>query len=418
MPICSRFAARPQPAFAALLVLCAALLSGCAVTSSGSGPNSPVAREQAALATGTVAQSFFGLVVKNPAAQPTVTAGARRLWDSGVTWAALEPAPGSFDWSRLDAQVEAAEQSGASLTLTLGMTPTWASSDPGAASAYGYGAAALPARIADWDRYVAAAAARYKGRIAAYELWNNPEDPTFWSGPSGSLGLDLAALAQHAAAAIHTADSAALLVSPALSPAGLQGFLAAGGGASIDVVGAALNLPGQTPEAGLETLQALRAATAGTAADAKPIWNDSPAWTLPAAGLDAPTQAAYTARALIMNAAFAVGRMHWYAWDDVSTKVVALTTGAQQPTAAAQAYAQVEAWLAGAQLNGCAGNAAGLWTCQLVQAGHTQSILWSAAGTVTAGSLGAASATAVDGSSLAISADGSLQVGASPVLLQ
>ncbi len=425
---------------AALLpaLLALPLLTGCGVSSSGPA-GSPIAKEQAALATGTVPSTFFGLVVKDSSAPtPAVASGARRLWDSGVTWAALEPAPGVFDWATLDAEVAAAENSGAALTLTLGMTPSWASFAPSLPSAYGPGATGTPARLADWDSYVAAVAARYKGRIGAYELWNAPEDPAYWSGSPATLGSDLATLAAHAAACIHSADPAAMLVSPALSPAGLQAFLTAGGGASIDVVGAALTLPGQSPETGVATLQAVRAAMQGTPADAKPVWNDSPAWTFPGssqsaasgtqagahtaasaggAALDPQTQAAYTARTLILNAAFAVTRMHWYAWDDNTPSSIALTQFGR-PTAAAQAYAQVETWLAGARLNGCAANASGLWTCQLAEAGRTGYIVWSAIGTVTASSLGMANATALDGTAVPLAADGSLQVGGSPLLLQ
>ncbi len=106
-----------------------AVLSGCSVAATSS-TSSPLQKEQANYATGVVPAEFFGMVVKQPGLQPAVQAGARRLWDSGVSWAALEPAPGSFNWAILDQEVAAAEAAGAEVTLTLGMTPTWASSQP------------------------------------------------------------------------------------------------------------------------------------------------------------------------------------------------------------------------------------------------------------------------------------------------
>ncbi len=415
-----RFKTLIEVAKAALLVPFVGLLLlpvGCAV-SAGGAASSPVQKEAAAKATGAIPGQFFGMVVKDPAVRPTVVAGARRLWDSGVTWAALEPERGSFAWAALDAEVAAAEQAGAEVTLTLGMTPEWASSNPGAASSYGAGATAMPAALADWDAYVAAVAARYRGRIAAYEVWNAPEDPAYWSGNPGRMGADMAMLAAHAAVAVHTFDPAAKLVSPVMSPSGSAAFLAAGGGASVDAIGAALVVDGQAPEALAGVVQALRSTMAGTEADGKPLWGDGGSWMLPEGGLDQTVQAAYAARALVLGAGYAVGRMHWYAWDASGAGALALTDGNKQPTAAARAYAQVESWLVGSRMNGCAATAEGVWTCQLVQGGQTAWIVWSAGEAARVSGMGAATVTDLEGTTTAVGANGSVQVGASPVLLR
>ncbi len=389
---------------------------GCAVGVSGA-VNSSAAKAQQETSTGVVAPAFFGMVVKSPTVQPAVATGARRLWDSGVTWAALEPAKGQFVWTTLDAEVAAAQQAGAQVTLTLGLTPTWASSQPSLPSNYGAGATAKPANLGDWDGYVAAVAARYEGRIGAYEVWNAPEDAAYWSGTASQMGTDLAGLAQHAAAAIHAADSAALVVSPALSAAGLGQFLAAGGGESVDAVAGALDEAGAAPEAMADAVHSLRAAMVGTAADGKPLWNDQVSWQLPAGGLSQGVQAAYVARALVLNAGFGVQRMHWYAWDENSTGAVSLTDSGARPTAAGLAYATVEGWLQGAAMNGCAATASGVWTCQLVRGGATQWIVWSSMGGVSSSSMGAATVTDLQGNVAAV-VSGAVQVGASPVLLQ
>ena len=412
---------------ALLMVVPAALYFplGCAVGVSGA-VNSPAAKAQQAASTGVVAPAFFGMVVKSPALQPTVATGARRLWDSGVTWAALEPVKGRFVWTTLDAEVAAAGQAGAQVTLTLGLSPTWASSQPSLPSVYGAGATAMPANLGDWDTYVAAVASRYAGRIGAYEVWNAPEDPASWSGAASGtasgtasqVGINLAVLAQHTAAAVRAADGAALVVSPALSPAGLAQFLAAGGGESVDVVASALDGAGEAPEAMADNVHALRAAMAGTAVDGKPLWNNQASWQLPAGGLSQDLQAAYVARALVLNAGFGVQRMHWYAWDENSTGAVALTDAQTRPTAAGLAYATVESWLRGAAMNGCAATASGVWTCQLVRGdAATEWIVWSSTGEASSSSLGAATVTDLQGNVTAV-VNGSIQAGASPVLLQ
>jgi hypothetical protein len=372
---------------------------------------------QAATSTGLVAPQFFGMVVKSQAHQPTVLIGSRRLWDSGVTWAALEPAPGSFTWSTLDAEVASAEAAGMEVTLTLGMTPTWGSSQPSLASAYGAGATAMPSHLADWDTYVSAVATRYQGRIANYEVWNNPSDATYWAGSPAQLGTDMAALSAHTAAQVHAADTNAKILAPALDATGLGQFLAAGGSGSVDVFSAALSVAGQAPETVVAGISAIRGALLNTSAETKPLWNDQPSWTLPA-GLSDADQAGYAARAMVLNASFGIGRMTWYAWDENASTALRLTDSSAQPTAAGTAYAVVEGWLSGAAINGCSANAQQLWSCQLVRNGQPSWILWSAAGTVEASGLGMSSVTTLTGSQQAIGAGGQVTVGGEPVLLQ
>ncbi len=390
---------------------------GCAVSATGPAA-STAQKEAAAQSTGVLPSRFFGLVVKDPSMQAAVASGARRLWNSGVTWAALEPSQGQFNWSTLDAEVEAAGQSGAEITLTLGMTPTWASSQPATASTYGAGATAMPANLGDWDTYVAAVAARYRGRIAAYNVWNAPEDPLCWTGPGSQLGSDMATLAAHAADSIHSVDPAAAVVSPALSPAGLRLFLSAGGGAHVDAIGSSLIAAGQAPESMTATVEALRSAMAGTAADGKPVWNEQGSWVLPQGGLPGDVQAAYVARALLLNAGYAIARFHWYAWDDTAAGTLALSAASAQPTLAGVAYGVVEGWLAGAQINGCAATAEGVWSCEIVRNGTAGWVLWSANGaTAHSSALGASTVTDLSGNTVAVNPDGTVEVGASPVLL-
>jgi hypothetical protein len=402
-----------------LLLLCLVFYFplGCAVGSS-SGVTSTAQQNQSATSTGVIPPQFFGMVVKSNVHQPTVLIGARRLWDSGVTWAALEPTSGSFNWTALDAEVSASQAAGVELTLTLGMTPTWASSQPTATSAYGAGATAMPRKLSDWDAYVTAVATRYQGRIASYEVWNNPSDTTYWSGSSAQLGSDMATLAAHAAIAIHASDANAKIVAPAFDANGMTQFLASGGSASVDIFNTALSLAGQAPEAMVAELSAIRSAMLNTSAETRPLWNDQPSWTLPAAGLSDTDQASYAARAVILNASSGISRLAWYAWDENENTALRLSDSNAQPTAAALAYGVMEGWLSGAQINGCSANAQQLWSCQLVRNGQPSWILWSTAGTVQASGLGMTTITDLEGNQRAIGQAGTITLGAAPVLLQ
>jgi|GEM_PF-1655945 len=117
-----------------------------------------------------------------------ISAGMHRLWDLGVTWKDVNPAPGTFTWTALDAQVAKAEASGARPLLVLGMTPTWAAANPGAGDPrWGLGTASPPRDINDWRAYVSAVVDRYGSRIAAYEVWNEANLATFWAGTADQM---------------------------------------------------------------------------------------------------------------------------------------------------------------------------------------------------------------------------------------
>ena len=412
--------ARPLGGLAMLLLLVTLLCLlpvGCAVSSSSAALPSSQQANQAATSTGVVPSTFFGMVVKSSSHTPTVATGSRRLWDSGVTWASLEPSEGNFSWQTLDQEVASSEAAGAEVTLTLGMTPTWASSQPSVPSLYGAGATAAPRNISTWDAYLLAVASRYKGRIANYEVWNDPSDPQYWAGAVTSLGADMALLTTHAAAVIHAADPAAKVVAPALDADGMRLFLAAGGNTAADTLTVSLSLAGQAPEALVPELAAVRAAMNDSQAQTKPLWNDQPSWTLPE-GLAGADQAGYVARSLILNASFGISRLAWYAWDEGNAGALRLSDANAQPTAAAGAYSVVEEWLANAQVNGCAANAEQVWTCQVIRNGEPAWILWSTAGTQPSSSLGMSTITDLSGTERALDQSGWVSVSGSPVLLQ
>jgi hypothetical protein len=122
-------------------------------------------------------------------------AGMHRLWDLGVTWKDINPAAGSFVWTALDAQVAKAEAAGSTPLLVLGMTPQWAAANPNAGDPrWGAGTASPPRDINDWTAYVTAVVDRYGSRIGAYELWNEANLATFWTGTADQMA-DLTAAA-------------------------------------------------------------------------------------------------------------------------------------------------------------------------------------------------------------------------------
>ncbi len=141
---------------------------------------------------------------------PTVgaRAGVRwwRLHELGAytAWAVAEPASGTFRW--FDAEVDALRSRQLSLLGVLTRTPEWAGRDPGGLPSEPR--AWPPARISDLGDYVRQVVGHYRGRIAAYELWNEPWSRLHWAaGPER-----YAELAKGASVAARQTDPAAVMV--------------------------------------------------------------------------------------------------------------------------------------------------------------------------------------------------------------
>jgi len=142
-----------------------------------------------------------------------ITAGMHRLWDLGVTWKDINPAPGQFTWATLDAEVRQAEESGSVPMLVLGMTPSWAAANPGAGDPrWGLGTASPPREVSFWRDYVAAVVDRYGPRIKAYQIWNEANLQTFWAGNPEQM----ADLTQQAYTVIKQRQPGAIVVAPSI----------------------------------------------------------------------------------------------------------------------------------------------------------------------------------------------------------
>jgi polysaccharide biosynthesis protein PslG len=124
-----------------------------------------------------------------------------------AAWSEIEIARGTFDWARLDRGVAAAHARGLAVLLILGTTAQWAR-PPGAEWHHG---PATPQQRAGFAAFAAQAAARYRGRVAAWEIWNEPNLPIAWS-PAPDPEAYHALLAE-AYRAIHAADPGAFVLS-------------------------------------------------------------------------------------------------------------------------------------------------------------------------------------------------------------
>lgn len=151
-----------------------------------------------------------------------------------VRWDDVEPAgPGRWNpvaVSGLDELLAATQPRGIKVLAVVVGAPQWAN---GTTDHY-----VPPADPKHYARFVGSYAARYKGRVAAWEIWNEPDAPEFWHGSPPDAGAYVAML-KAAHRAIKDADPGALVYAGPLTGNNygfLQGIYDAGGGGSFDAV--------------------------------------------------------------------------------------------------------------------------------------------------------------------------------------
>jgi Cellulase (glycosyl hydrolase family 5) len=149
-----------------------------------------------------------------------------------VSWRALQPAPGAIAPSVLASYEQSFAQlpAGTRVILDVVDTPRW---ETGSADEH-----APPVAPSDYAAFVGALAQRFGTRVSAYEIWNEEDSPSWWSG-----GPDPAAYAQLLKAtypAVKAADPSATVVLGGLTGNDyqfLEGVYQAGGKGSFDAVG-------------------------------------------------------------------------------------------------------------------------------------------------------------------------------------
>jgi polysaccharide biosynthesis protein PslG len=166
-----------------------------------------------------------------------------------VAWADVEGAgPGRYEWVASDRIVDDAEQAGVNLLFRVDHPPVWAVT-PGTE----YAISSSPISLEAFESFCSVLAARYRGRVRGYQIWNEPNLAREWEGHPPDPA-EYVRLLQTCYIAIKQADPDALVISAGLAPTGssspeampdeayLVGMYEAGAGPYFDLLG--LNAPG------------------------------------------------------------------------------------------------------------------------------------------------------------------------------
>jgi hypothetical protein len=311
-----------------------ALVAALAVAATGAVAAAP----DAVAAPARIPAAAFGMhfIGWGTHAYPSMPFGSARVWDTGVSWADLQPTPDGWDadaLGRLDAIVAGYRSHHVDPMITLGMTPAWAANTASCNPAYKtYGVGTCPPSAtgpsSPWASYVQMLSLRYTGKVRYFELWNEPSLRNGWNGTIATL----VALEKTAAAVLH--PNAQKLVGPSIaftnvSPQKgldwLAAFCKAGGGGPLDVIGLHLYPTDKVAKAryGPEwTMTQLAAARAVLAKHhvSKPVWNTEVNVGRAQTGttFGGMTGAAQVARTFVLATQNRVKRTFWYAADDRS----------------------------------------------------------------------------------------------------
>lgn len=144
---------------------------------------------------------------------------AQLVKDAGLTWAkevfpwrSIEGAgKGIYDWSVADQVVQVLNDRGIKIIARVDYQPAWSRSS-GANNG-------PPDNYRDYGDFVYALADRYKGKIQAYEIWNEPNLAREW-GDHPPNAAEYVALLRVAYLRIKEADPNALVITAGLAPTG------------------------------------------------------------------------------------------------------------------------------------------------------------------------------------------------------
>ncbi len=180
-------------------------------------------------------------------------------------WEDIETERGVQDFTRADEILQEVERRDLRIVVRLSDAPVWSHPEIPGEKDVDY-VDAPPADFADFANYCGSVAERYRGRIAAYQVWNEPNLAREWGNRTPDAAEYVRLLAA-CSAAIRAADPDAVIISAGLAPTGtccdvarpddlyLQEMYDAGFQQYVDVVG--VHAPGfSAPEVSPDAAEA------------------------------------------------------------------------------------------------------------------------------------------------------------------
>jgi hypothetical protein len=168
-----------------------------------------------------------------------------------------------------------------------------------------------------WRTFVRAVTARYKGRVSAWELWNEENHPTFWQPvPDAAAYSRLLKITYQE---IKSIDPSAVVVLGGISGVDvgfLEAIAANGAWASFDVLAVHPYVGAKSPEAGrLASSEISKAQALMNRLGRKPVWITELGWASssgPWGVRSEDLQASYLVRGLVLALSAGAEKVFWY----------------------------------------------------------------------------------------------------------
>jgi hypothetical protein len=374
-------------------------------------------------ASSTIGKELFGVAAPVDWGDPGIPTGYLRLWDAGVSWRQMQPsADKPIDFEKLDLTMQMADRIGAKVMYVLGDTPGWANG--------GKSGAVPPTDLEDAAKFIGQVCARYKTTpIASYEVWNEGNLTTFWTGTME----ELATLTKKVRDAVRACGSGAQVFASSTGtrasnafvtnyPAYLKALMALGwpvDGYTVHSYPAADGGPAQR----IEEIAQFKTLLAQNSAPVLPIFDTELNYGL--AGLqqgrraiDQRVGAAYLSQSYIQSVQYGIDSLFWFLWTqgDYDKLGIQLHAGTPQTI---QAWKQTYQWLVGQRMTRCAIGSL-VQACQMSGPKGDYTLLWAMADTnVTVDVTGLGTTVEnLDGSRTAVASNGRIKVGIAPVAVR
>ena len=341
-----------------------------------------------------VPKEMFGMHVPfiSQGANPGISYGSIRLWDSGVAWGQVQQKKKKFWWNGMNDSIARSNEQGVEVLYVLGSTPEWAASNKKEGKYPNKGAASMPKR-SDWKKWVRTVVQRYGDSIGAYQIWNEANLKDFWQGSP----KEMATLTADAYRIIKAYDPTATVVAASSTvrlekaykrffPKYLKALKKKGW--PIDAVAIHTYPDGRgTPADRVRYINQTKIDMAKVGVPARiQLWDTEVNYGIKGPGkikgrqITGGTAADWVAQTYLENLLLGVDRAYWYYWAPANNRI-GITM--QDGTTGAIGYQTVESWISGSYFS-CETQGA-LNICQLRDNVNPEVVVWStdSAGTYT-----------------------------------
>lgn len=327
---------------------------------------------------------------------PSLQVGSFRLWDTGTSWAEIEPKQGKYNWKALDAWVANSRKAGVTdLVYVFGTTPLWAVNPAYANKKETKGpgfrgkGSTKPPVLSKFEKFATKVATRYKGKITSYEVWNEANLLSYWSGSPGQM----ASMTKVLYDVVQRVDSQAVVVAASTTMRGekyntfyipyLRQLKRIGWPVEAFSVHLYPKTKG-TPADRVKLIRQYKSDLRKVGAPSLEIWDTEANYGLRGYRIPSNKVAAYVGQTFLDSKRLGISRTYWYTWaPEIKYKgkpVLGIVT--YKRTKGALALNEISRWLSGAKLSQCQ-TSGELVSCRFYKSQTLQQISWTTSGTKT-----------------------------------